>query len=35
MLRDADFVRAGANIGLNVVAGLALVWLGYQVAVMR
>jgi CrcB protein len=32
MLRDADYLRAGANVGVNVAAGLALVWLGYQVA---
>lgn len=35
MLRDADYLRAGANVGVNVVAGLVLVWLGYQFAMMR
>ena len=35
MLRDADYVRAGANIAVNVIAGLTLVWLGYQLATAR
>lgn len=35
MLRDADYLRACANVGVNVVAGLALVWLGYQFAAAR
>lgn len=35
MLRDADYLRAGANVGISVVGGLALVWLGYQFAVAR
>lgn len=35
MLRDADYLRAGANVGISVVAGLALVWLGYQLALTR
>lgn len=29
LLRDHEFLRAGLNAGLNVFAGLALVWLGY------
>lgn len=32
MLRHADYLRAGANVGISVVAGVALVWLGYQLA---
>lgn len=35
MLRDADYLRAGANIAINVIAGLTLVWLGYQLAGAR
>lgn len=35
MLRDADYLRAGANVGISVVGGLLLVWLGYQFAVAR
>jgi CrcB protein len=29
LLRDADFLRAAANVTVHVVFGLALVWLGY------
>lgn len=29
LLRDHEFLRAGLNAGLNVFAGLLLVWLGY------
>jgi CrcB protein len=29
LLRDHELLRAGLNVGLNVFAGLALVWLGY------
>lgn len=35
MLRDADYLRAGANVGISVVGGLALVWLGFQIVVAR
>jgi CrcB protein len=35
MLRDADYLRASANIGINVVGGLFLVWLGFQVVAAR
>ena len=35
MLRDAEHVRALANIGLHVVLGLALVWVGYGLATAR
>lgn len=30
LLRDHELLRAGLNAGLNVFAGLALVWLGYN-----
>lgn len=30
MMRDAEYLRAGANVGVHVAAGLALVWLGYS-----
>lgn len=32
LLRDADFLRATANIAIHVVLGLALVWIGYSLA---
>jgi CrcB protein len=35
MLREAEYWRAGANVGMNVVFGLTLVWLGYELAAMR
>jgi len=35
MLRDADYLRAGANVAVQVVLGIALVWLGYAVAGAR
>lgn len=35
MLRAAEYWRAGANVGMNVVFGLTLVWLGYEFAMTR
>ncbi len=35
MLRDAEHLRAAANVGLHVVLGLAGVWLGYALTVTR
>lgn len=32
LLRDADYLRAVANVTIHVVAGLALVWAGYGLA---
>lgn len=32
LLRDADFLRATANVAIHVVLGLALVWIGYSLA---
>jgi CrcB protein len=32
LLRDADFLRATANVAIHVVLGLALVWMGYSLA---
>ena len=29
LLRDADYLRAVANVALHIVFGLALVWVGY------
>ena len=29
LLRDAEYLRAFGNVGVHVVLGLALVWLGY------
>ncbi len=35
MLRDAEYLRVGANVGVHVVLGLALVWLGYALTTLR
>lgn len=35
MIREAEPLRAAANIGLHVVLGLALVWAGYSLAMSR
>ena len=35
LLRDHELLRAGLNVGLNVFAGLALVWLGYALTTGR
>lgn len=35
MVRDADYIRAVANVGVHVIVGLALVWLGYGIATWR
>jgi len=35
LLRDHEILRAGLNAGLNVFAGLALVWLGYALTAGR
>jgi len=35
MIRDAEYVHAAANIGVQVIAGLALVWLGYVVTTWK
>lgn len=35
MLRDGSSVRAAANVGVHVVLGLGLVWLGYGIATPR
>lgn len=35
LLRDHEFLRAGLNAGLNVFAGLLLVWLGYALTTGR
>ena len=32
LIRDADYLKASANIVLQVVLGLALVWAGYAIA---
>ena len=31
LLRDADYLRAVANVSIHVVLGLALVWAGYSI----
>ena len=35
MLRDDEFLRAVTNVGMHVILGLALVWLGYALATLR
>jgi len=35
MLRDDELARAGANVALHVVAGLALVWFGWVLTTSR
>lgn len=35
LLRDAEYVRGAANVGIHVVLGLALVWLGYALTASR
>lgn len=35
MLRDAEYLRATVNVGMHVLLGLTLVWLGFALAAMR
>lgn len=35
MMRDSQFLRAAANVGLHMVLGLVLVWTGYALATSR
>ena len=35
MLRDGEHLRATANVGVQVLVGLALVWLGYAITASR
>lgn len=35
MIRDSEYVRAGANVGIHVLLGLTLVWLGYALTTSR
>jgi CrcB protein len=35
MIRDAEYFRAAANVGGQVILGLALVWLGYTLTAAR
>lgn len=35
LVRDAGYVQAAMNIGIHVILGLALVWLGYGFASSR
>jgi CrcB protein len=32
LLRDTEYLRAAGNIGLHVILGLALVWVGFALA---
>ena len=35
MIRDDEYLRAAANVGMHVGLGLALVWLGYALTTLR
>ena len=35
MIRDDEYLRAAANVGVHVILGLALVWLGYALTTSR
>ncbi len=35
MIRDAEYYRVAANVGVHVILGLALVWLGYALTTLR
>jgi CrcB protein len=35
MIRDDEYLRAAANVGMHVILGLALVWLGYVLTTPR
>ncbi len=35
MIRDHDFLRAAANVGVHLLLGLVLVWLGYTTTTSR
>jgi len=35
MIRDAEYFRAAANVGVHVIVGLVLVWLGYMATTWR
>lgn len=35
MLRDAQYARVAASVGIHVVLGLALVWAGFSLTTMR
>lgn len=35
LMRDAQFVRVAANVGLHVIGGLLLVWLGYAATTLE
>ena len=35
MIRDAEYFRVAANVGVHVILGLALVWLGYALTTLR
>jgi CrcB protein len=35
MIRDHEYLRMAANVGIHVILGLALVWLGYALTISR
>ena len=35
MLRDDEYIRAAVNVGMHVILGLVLVWLGYALTTSR
>lgn len=35
MMRDTEYLRAAVNVGVHVIGGVTLVWLGYAIATGR
>ena len=35
MIRDDEYLRAAANVGMHIILGLTLVWLGYALTTSR
>ena len=35
LIRQDEYVRAGANVGLHLILGIVLVWVGYAVTASR
>lgn len=35
LMRDGEYLRATTNVGLQVIGGLTLVWLGYVLATIE
>ena len=35
MIRDAEYLSAALNVGIHIIAGLVLVWLGYTISTLK